>query len=309
MYHGCRVFAATDLYYQPINLVAVDPNSATILANYPNVAIDSGVGFSGGKAIIEWNIASNSTPTYSTSGQMDAAATMPWQAGFWVETCCSDHHGYALNTQTCGDYEGYQVYFPPFSIAAGHFWNLGASLASQYATPEYSHGAEAADMPQIAGAYLSDRDCCGVPITHAGEWIGLTGFSACTSCAADWGYVRPADSSVGPVPNGCAAAGCAGTHMIYGDRLRLHSSFTLACIGAGTCPQTASIVQALKTYGTFFSDGGATVGFRFGNGADGSNNWNASDLANLRQIHMSDFDVVSRAVSGGLICPPGHSGC
>jgi hypothetical protein len=305
VYHGCRVLAATDLYYQAVNLSPADPNSATILANYPNVSIDSGVGFTGGKAIIEWNLANNGTGMFSTGGQMYNAAAMPWQAGFWIETCCSDHHGYALNTQTCGDYEGYQVFFPPFTIAAGHFWDLTSSLSSQYASPEHSHGAEAADMPQLAGAYLSDRDCCGVPITHAGEWIGLTGFSVCTSCAADWGYVRPADSSIGPVPNGCAAGGCAPTHMVYGDRLRLHASFSLAC----SCPQAQAIVTALKTYGTFFSDGGSTVGFRFGNGADGSNDWNASDLANLTQIHMTDFDVVSRSISGGLICPPGHSGC
>lgn len=304
-YQGCQIFASTDLINQNQASTATDANSSAIISNLGSVAFDPTSGFGSGKASEQYNLATNATQTYtvtptgSWNPPIYGSSTMPWATGDFISSL-RDHHGMVLNTSVCKAYEGYEVTFNGTSLTAsgGHMWDLTQPMANQYATPEHSGGANAADLPYIAMALFSDRDAGGTSINHA------IGFIFPTTGTAAWGYVRPSDSSTGV---GCTTAGCSATHMIYGERLRLHSSFTLSCITGNTCPQTAAIVQAAKTYGIIYYDQGSAFGFDFFNSPGGVNSWNSTDLSNLSGMHISDFDVMSRAAAGGAICPSGKT--
>lgn len=302
-YKGCQIFASTDLINSDISTAAIDTNSSAIISNLGSVAISPGDGFLNGKAVEQYNPAPNPTPTPYTvqtksswNPPIYGTTTMPWQSSYFIEPL-NDGHGFVLTTNTCKDYEAYQLSFNGTTLSAysGHYWDLTQPMANQYATPEHSGSSNAADLPYIAMSLYGDRDATG-PINH------VIGFRFPTTNTAAWGYVRPADSSTGV---GCTL--CYATHMIYGERLRLHSSFTLPCITGNTCPQTAAIVAAAKQYGFIYYDQAQSFGLSFFDSTDGTNPWNSTDLSNLSGVHISDFDVISRAVAGGAICPSGKS--
>ena len=298
----------------------VDPNSETIIANMGNVALSMGNNFVNSTQVAgAINIATNSTPTYPLTGSHTppkaAATPEPYEPGFLLDTsfcaACADAHYYVLNVDSGIEWEDYR-FRPPapdtIYVSGGHVWDLNVPLASQYGPPEWTGGANAADLPEIAGADISDRDAAGnpnavIPINHAEH------FYAAQSASAAWGYVRPANSSTGV---GCNTAGCSLSHLIYGDRLRLKSSalskMTCYAPSGGLCPQASALAQQWITYGIIYGDTDSTrFSVRLFDNSDGSSSWNLSDLRNLNVFTANDFDVISRSLSGGVICPAGHT--
>lgn len=318
-YHGRGIFAASDLYYRDVSAAAMDPDSGAIIRNMRNVAINLSNNFVDSSRVSSAvNLATNATPTYPLIGSHNPpvanAMPEPYKAGFLTESSfcpsCSDGHYYVLNVDSGIEWENYKFRAPvsgTIYVGGGHVWNLNRPLAAQYGPPEFSGGANAADVPQIAGADIADRDAAGntdavIPIDHAGH------FYAAQNTAAAWGYVRPANSSTGV---GCAQAGCSLTHLIYGDRLRLKASALtkMPCYAAsgGSCPQASALADQWMAYGVIFSDVDAsTFSVTLFDNADGSSSWNVRDLSNLDVFTANDFDVVSRALSGGVICPAAH---
>lgn len=319
LYHGRAIFARSDLYYTNVSTAAVDPNSSTIIGNMRNVAMNLPNDFADASRVIgAINIATNATPTYPVTGihnpPMANAMPEPYEPKFFSDSsfcpACTDVHYYVLNVDSGIEWENYE-FRPPSSgeifVGGGHVWDLNHPLASQYASPEFTGGANAADVPEIAGADISDRDAAGnanavIPIDHAAH------FYAAESSSAAWGYVRPANSSTGV---GCAGSGCSTTHLLYGDRLRLKRSALskLRCYAAagGSCPQASALADQWIAYGLIFDDTDAsTFAPRLFNSADGSSSWNMADLSNLDVFTASDFEVLSRSLSGGVICPAGH---
>jgi hypothetical protein len=72
-----------------------------------------------------------------------------------------------------------------------------------------------------------------------------------------------------------------------GTRLRLKAGVDVSRFS----PTNQVILQALKTYGMFLADNGSNL---FVSGAPDSR-WDDADLANLRQITGSDFEVVDES--------------
>ena len=80
-----------------------------------------------------------------------------------------------------------------------------------------------------------------------------------------------------------------GLQLPYGAHLRLRASFDISKFG----PQSRVIARAMKTYGIYLADTDRSDNALYDALAlDGSNPWNARDLASLSSIHISDFDVL-----------------
>lgn len=308
-YLGCNVFGAGDIFTTDYTSASIDANSATTITNMVSSTALTPPGTVGGKYPENFNVASNATQILAQTNStvspgmwspIAGPVQVPWASTFITEggTGLGDQHGLVINTQSCTDsWEMYQAVYNgganTLSQGGGHDWQLGSTVGSQYAPPGHSHAANAADLPYIALTLIGDRDCCGlIAINHA------MSFGYPTTNTSANGYVRPADSRTAV---GCTA--CAATHFVYGEHLRMHAGFTMACITNSTCPQTAAIVAAMKTYGMFFEDQSPS-GFVLilANNSDNTNPWSAPDLANLANIHLSDFDMLDRTAQGGVIC-------
>jgi len=321
-YLGANVFTPGDVFAADYSNTPTDPDSAAIISALANLTqqvdgtinLEENVGeytYGPEGYAINFNLATASTPLHKIGMYAAPSGLMPWARNFIAEPCCGDHHGLVVNLSEDAAWEAYGVTFPPLRIygqgrhgtgAPGHYWNLAKPLTLQYASHEHTDGANAPDVPYIAGALLGDRDCCGVPINHALMIVGVLG-----SDAASDAYVRPA---AGPVSNqGACDANCAATHAIYSDHFRLHSSFSLTC--SSSCPEAQSIVAALKTYGAFLTDGAGEWSIIIGNshtGAKPFQPWSPDDINNLSQIQLTDFDILDRNAMGGIICL-NQSGC
>jgi hypothetical protein len=54
------------------------------------------------------------------------------------------------------------------------------------------------------------------------------------------------------------------------------------------------VARAMKTYGIFLADtGSAHNALYFASASDGTNPWDATDLAALAQVHVTDFEVLA----------------
>ena len=286
MYQGCSVFTAGDYYNAPVTSSAADPSSAAMIAAAASVDHSSMYDSSGYEAI---NLATNATSTFTippkagVNYQVEMAYIdpVPWQNGFYIENG-GDRHGLVLNTQTCTLYEMYQTTFSSGALAAytGMKWNLTqpfVQVIQQFG--QMWPSAMASGLSLFAGAVKSDELQAGV-INHA------LNFDAVAHSLSDGGFVAPASNA-----ETYTFSGSGSPTLPMGAHLRLHASFTLGCITAGTCPQTAAIVTALKSYGAYVADSGCCDTLWFVQGPTGA--WNHSDLSNLGGIRITDFDVLA----------------
>lgn len=333
-YLGGNVFTPCDVFVTNYSQTPIDPDSAQIIRKIAKQPLEVDADYAGSSYgwALNWNVYDGSQALWAV-GMYDSpdacgsasSGCMPWGDSYVDEPCCGDHHGFVYQTNV-GAWEAYGVDWTPPSGplkiygqggtgngAPGHYWNMNASLVSQYAPQEHSDGASASDTPFIAGTLISDRDCCNTPSEPATPNHAMLLFGALGSDANGTQWVRPAGA---PISNSGACEGrrCSAALLVYSDHFRLHATQTLnrrlqRCIKNRSCPQTASIVAALQVYGAFLSDGASQWGLAVSNGSSGggmyghSNLWSPTDLANLSLIKMSDFDILDRNVMGGLICP------
>ncbi|MEO6835122.1 MAG: hypothetical protein ABI231_04350 [Candidatus Tumulicola sp.] len=273
-----------DFFNQDISNAAMDPNSAAVISHLPNLT----AGNFPGQRYFQVNLSNNteSVPLnfLHSGGYFPGMISVPWKSSFWISPL-NDGHAVSLNTDTCQEYDFYQASFDGSTLTAhgGREWNLNQPISAQYAQQQHSWGADAADLP-YADLMLVGEDAFGPgPIQHAIGFYFPTGQGI-----EALHYYRPADSYT--LVGGCSAEPCMG----YGDRFRLKVSYV--------CPGTFQgdrICAALKSYGMFYYDQAGSFGLLFGASTDGSFPWNGGQVdALLNNLHMSDFDMLTRGATG-----------
>ena len=285
-YHGCPVFTAGDWYNAPISKSSLDQNSALYIQSMHDNGDTKGfVVYQVDPPPFRVNLATEASHVYRVQAvayhQNEFAETVPWAPEYFIEPA-TDGHAIVLNTQTCKLTEFYQVKFSMGTLSAysGWTWNLRVPLTSP---TDNQPSSTASGLPIFAGLLKGEEVESSAPIDHA------LNFGPPAGSISPSAFVAPATSN-----GGCS--GCAGPRawaMPYGAHLRLRPDFELSC-GTG-CPQSQRIVQALKSYGAFIYDTGSNASgnqLAVGFDTEGHNPWDASDLANLEQIHITDMQLL-----------------
>jgi hypothetical protein len=202
-------------------------------------------------------------------------ALYPWDDRFRIEPL-SDAHAIVVRTDTCELYETYDTSYSDGILSAysGAHWDLRRPfLPLAPGTPS----AMASGLPMYAGMIRWEEVAAG-SIHHALNWAAPAG------TVAQWGFVRPGSDT-----DHLRFKGESAYQLPYGARLRLRASFDTSHFGR----QSAAIARAMKTYGIVLADTARTNELYNALALDGSNHWDASDLAALSTIRISDFEVLA----------------
>jgi len=272
---GCPTFGGGPYYTRPVLGAPVDPHSA----DYIRSMIDAGNarGFWIAADPVEYvNLAAPLTPTYRVHPKVPYHTfdvKYPWRPGFRIEPL-PDGHAMVLQTQSCELYESYGTSFDNGILSAysGAHWNLRAPFLPL----EPGRPSAMASGLSLYGGMIRWEEIAS--IRHALNWAAPAG------TVAQWDFVRPASDT-----DHIVFKGSSNFQLPYGARLRLRSSFDTSKFG----PQSAAIAQAMKTYGIYLADTARTNELYNAMPLDGSNPWDAGDLASLKSIRISDFQVLS----------------
>ncbi len=274
---ACGLFGAGGPYSNSIVNASVDPSSRLYVRSVVDAGDRSGFWIASEPAE-RINLADDATPAYSVRQKVPYhrfPMPYPWRPGFYIEPL-SDAHAMVVQTQACELYETYETAFSAGVLSAysGAHWNLRRPFAPLApGTPS----AMASGLSLYAGIVLWE-DVARGSIDHALNWAAPAG------TVAQWSFVRPASDT-----DGLPFAGSGRYRLPYGARLRLRASFDTSRFG----PQSAAIARAMKIYGIYLADTARTNELYDALALDGSNHWNAADLAALGSIHITDFDVLS----------------
>jgi hypothetical protein len=276
-YQGCPVFAPDDYYNQIVSNAPVDANSSKYIA--ATITAGNTGGFWAGANPVEYiNIATHRTKRVAVKQKVPYhrfPVPYPWEASFRIEPL-SDRHALILDTNECRIFELYGTSYTDGVLSAysGATWDLRQPFSG---LPPGEPSAMASGLSMFAGL-IRWEDVASGRIDHTLNWAPPAG------TVAQYAFVRPASDT-----DGIAFNGSSPYQLPYGARLRLHSNFDTSHFG----PQSRAIADAMKTYGVVLSDTGSKDNTLFtANSLSGDNHWDASDLANLNSIHISDFDVL-----------------
>ncbi len=275
---GERVFSASSYWNQDISHAALDPNSATIIANIG--ANNTDLRMQGGT----FGPALTGLPYIVVAGGQGPVSiqytnNVHWNPGPYpippnapVEASGPDGHVIVIDRDNCMLYELYNA----VSQNGGTSWQAAAGAAfdlnSNAARPSGSHSTDAAGMPIFPGLIRYDEVASG-HINHALR------FAVSTVRLA---YLAPAVS--------CASIGATPTSTTYtplGLHVRLKSSVDISTYA----PRMQVILQALKTYGMFMTDG-ASLDWYMTGASDAR--WDNTEITSLRNIHNTDFEVLQQ---------------
>jgi hypothetical protein len=268
---------ADNVWNTRIDQLPVSPNSASYMAS-----IGTSVGLHPDFGTV-WNGAPNGIPfatvpgsqarvpvsfTYadeSDPGPYPIPPDAPIEGG---PSSTGDRHVLVVDHDACVLYELWSAY-----PQADGSWTAGSGavfpLGSNALRPSGWTSADAAGLPILPGLVRYDEVSTGT-LAHA-----LRFTAAVTQRAFVWPARHYASSNTSPsVPP-------------MGTRLRLKAGVDVSRFS----PTNQVILQALKTYGMFLADNGSNL---FVSGAPDSR-WDDADLANLRQITGSDFEVVDES--------------
>ncbi|HLI96054.1 MAG TPA: hypothetical protein VKT72_08210 [Candidatus Baltobacteraceae bacterium] len=274
---SCPFFTSGDYYTKDVSRAPVDAHSA----RYIDSMVDAGDtgGFWAAADPVEFiNIANAGTPRRRVLGKVAYHrfdTPYPWADTFRIEPL-SDAHAIVVDTRTCEVYESYQTAYADGTLTAysGAHWNLRRPFAP---LPGGAPSAMASGLSLFAGMIRWEEVQSG-HIDHALNWEAPAG------TVAQWDYVRPASDT-----DRLAFKGNSSYQLPYGAHLRLRASFDLSHFG----PQSRAIAMAMKRYGIFLADTGSDDnGLYNAMPLDGQNHWDAGDLAALRSIHITDFEVL-----------------
>jgi len=286
-YAGCPVFTPNDTYNAVVANLPLDPKSAAYIASMRDAG--NTAGFYASTGVEQVNLANAATPKLSVAPRVrwhSFPVPIPWQPGFYIEPL-SDRHAMVVDAAGCRLYETYDTRFSAGMLSAysGANWDMTKPFAP---LPPGKPSAMASGLSLFAGMVRWEDYQSGA-IRHALNWAAIA------HTASQYGFVRPA-SDTDQLP----FRGTSSLQLPYGARLRLHADFSTA----GWGPQATMVVNAMKTYGVFLADTGASGNaLYFANAPDGSNPWNKADLAALSKIRIDDFDVVRL---GPAMKVPGH---
>jgi hypothetical protein len=177
-----------------------------------------------------------------------------------------DRHVIVVDRDRCRLYELYAAY----PRSGGRSWRAGSgaiwNLRSNRLRPEGFTSADAAGLPILPGLARYED-------VRRGEIDHALRFTVSRTRRA---FVYPARHSASDLTDPDLPA--------MGQRLRLKASFD----ASGYPPQTRIVLRALQRYGMLVADNGSDW---FISGAP-SSGWKNDDLASLRGVKGSDFEVV-----------------
>lgn len=275
---GCPLYPADNIWNRDISTLPVHPNSANFISSIGltgHVHPDFGSGLFNGEPIgIPFVVVPGNQPavpvSFSESDESDPGpypipANAPIEGG---TQSTGDRHVIVVDSATCKLYEMFNS-FPQtngsWKAGSGAVWDLNSNALR----PRRWTSADAAGLPILAGLVRYDEVASGV-INHALRFTVNQ-----TRRAFLWPARHSASSSTDPnLPP-------------MGLRLRLKASVNIAAYP----PQSRVILTALQHYGMIVADNGSSW---FISGAPDSR-WNNDDLAQLKNIQGSDFEVVNEA--------------
>jgi hypothetical protein len=274
--NGFIPFPADNLWNQNVFNSSLDPNSDAIInfigSNTP-LHPDFGAGLYNGQTIGIPYIVVSGTPFvnihFTAYGDESDPGPMPIPVHAPIEGYPKpgngDRHVLVLDRDNCWLYEMYSSYPQKngtWKAASAAVWDL----LNDEQRPYTWTSADAAGLPVFAGLARYDEVASG-QIQHALRFTLQYSQQAFTPPASHWA----ANST-----NQYAAP--------MGMRLRLKSSFDLSSFP----PQSKVILAALQQYGMIMADNGSSM---FISG-DPDSRWNNNDLASLKTVPASEFEVI-----------------
>lgn len=274
--NGFIPFPADNAWNQNIANAPVDPNSASYI-NFIGTSVplhpDFGAGLYDGQTMgIPYDIVSGSPFVnihFTAYGDESDPGPMPIPHNAPIEGAPhpgnGDRHVLVLDRDNCWLYELYSSY-----PQKNGTWDAGSAavwdLLNDEQRPYTWTSADAAGLSVFAGLARYDEVASG-EIKHALRFTLQYSQEAFTPPASHW---APNSTNTYAAP--------------MGMRLRLKSSFDISPFP----PQSQVILKALQQYGMIMADNGSSM-FITG---DPDSRWNNNDLASLKTVPASEFDVI-----------------
>ncbi len=274
--NGFIPFPADNAWNQDISGAPVDPNSANYI-NFIGATTplhpDFGAGLYNNQTIgIPYIVVSGSpfvTIGYTAYGDESDPGPMPVPKNAPIEGYPNpgngDRHVLVLDRDNCWLYELYSSYVQAngsWKAASGAVWDL----LNDEQRPYTWTSADAAGLPVLPGLVRYD-EVAGGAINHALRFTLQSSQAAFTPPATHW-----------------ASNSSSTNAAVMGMRLRLKSSFDIS----GFPPHSKVILAALQKYGMIMADNGSSIYIS----GDPDNRWNNNDLASLKSVPASAFDVI-----------------
>jgi len=274
--NGFVPFPSSDLWNQDVSQAQVDPNSDAIInfigGNVP-LHPDFGGGRYNGQSIgIPYVVVSGSPFVlihFTAYGNESDHGPMPIPANAPIEGYPHPDHGdrhvLVLDRDNCWLYELYDSHHGKdgsWKADSAAVWDL----LNDGERPYTWTSADAAGLPIFPGLARYDEVAAG-QILHALRFTLQYSREAFTPPASHWA----------PNSNNQYAAP-------MGMRLRLKAGYDVS----GFSPQAKVILTALKRFGMIMADNGSSMYIS----GDPDNRWNNDDLASLRQVPASAFEVL-----------------
>lgn len=274
--NGFVPFPADNAWNQDISGSPVDPNSdsyISFIGDSTPLHPDFGAGLYGGQTIgIPYIVVSGSpfvNIKYTAYGSESDSGPMPVPKNAPIEGYPNpgngDRHVLVLDRDNCWLYELYDSYPQKngsWNAASGAVWDL----LNDEQRPYTWTSADAAGLPIFPGLARYDEVASGA-INHALRFTLQYSQTAFTPPASHW---------AGNSTNSYAAP--------MGMRMRLKASFNISTFP----PQSKVILAALQKYGMIMADNGSSIYIS----GDPDNRWNNDDLASLKTVPASAFEVI-----------------
>jgi hypothetical protein len=272
---GCPLFPADNIWNRDISTLPASSKSATYIASIGasgHLHPDFGAGlYNGGPIGIPYTVVPQNQAavpvsfTYadeSDPGPYPIPPNAPVEGGAQSK---GDRHVLVVQSGTCKLYEvyaGYRQSNGSWKAGSGAVWRLNSDALR----PSGWTSADAAGLPILPGLVRYDEVASGV-IAHALRFtVGQTRNT----------FIWPARHQ--------ASSDSSSSLPPMGLRLRLKASVNISSFSR----QDQVILTALKRYGMMVADNGSSW-FISGTPDD---RWNNDDLAQLKRIPGSDFEVV-----------------
>jgi hypothetical protein len=274
--NGFIPFPSDNPWNEDISSAPVDPNSdnyINFIGTTTPLHPDFGAGLYDGSTMgIPYVIVSGQpfiTINYTAYGDESDPGPMPVPANAPIEGYPKpgdgDRHVLVLDRDNCWLYELYSSYPQKngsWNAASGAVWDLLNGEQRPYTWTS----ADAAGLPVFPGLARYDEVASGA-INHALRFTLESSQAAFTPPATHW-----------------AANSTNAYAAVMGMRLRLKSSFDIASFP----PQSQVILAALQKYGMIMADNGSSIYIT----GDPDNRWNNNDLASLKTVPASAFEVI-----------------
>ncbi len=261
-YYGIpyNVVQANTLAWKTVSYQSTDPNMDWM----PRPESDCATGAA-------HTIASPCTAAAAPIPQLPIPSPVLVEGGIYPDTVASpygDHHILMLDSDNCRLWEAYHAY-----TGTNGVWNIFGSavfdLRSNALRPATWTSADAAGFPILPLLLRADEASTGT-IKHA---LRFTILSSTIRGAYTW----PARHKTGNSVN--------TAHPEMGQLFRIKSTYA---IPANFSTQSKAILQALKTYGMYLSDGGSRLYIQ----GEPSASWSSSVFSEVQSVPSSQFEAV-----------------